>query len=164
MCIRDRFASVRLLNSFFQDSAWSTLVVDPSGSISMLPSGCPAIWRLLKSALSNSSDSISWIEESYCPYGLFAPPAIKSALLIAGGANKPYGQYDSSIQLIESELFDKADFNNLHIAGHPEGSMDIDPDGSTTNVDQALSWKNEFSKRTDANLSLIHISEPTRPT
>ena len=79
---------------------------------------------------------------------------VSNELLIAGGANKPYGEYDSSIQLIESELFDKADFNNLHIAGHPEGSMDIDPDGSTTNVDQALSWKNEFSKRTDANMAI----------
>ena len=79
---------------------------------------------------------------------------VSNALLIAGGANKPYGEYDSSIQLIESQLFDKADFNNLHIAGHPEGSMDIDPDGSTTNVDQALSWKNEFSKRTDANMAI----------
>ncbi len=79
---------------------------------------------------------------------------VSNALLIAGGANKPYGEYDSSIQLIESELFDKADFNNLHIAGHPEGSMDIDPDGSTTNIDQALSWKNEFSKRTDANMAI----------
>ena len=29
---------------------------------------------------------------------------VSNALLIAGGANKPYGQYDSSIQLIESEL------------------------------------------------------------
>jgi methylenetetrahydrofolate reductase (NADPH) len=79
---------------------------------------------------------------------------VKNGLLIAGGANKPYGEYDSSIQLIESELFDIADFQNLHIAGHPEGSMDIDPDGSTKNVDQALSWKNEFSKRTDAKMAI----------
>jgi len=79
---------------------------------------------------------------------------VKNALLIAGGANKPYGDYDSSIQLIESELFDKANFKNLHIAGHPEGSSDIDPDGSTKNVDEALSWKNEFSKRTDASMAI----------
>ena len=79
---------------------------------------------------------------------------VKNGLLIAGGANKPYGDYDSSIQLIESELFDKANFQNLHIAGYPEGSMDIDPDGSTKNVDQALSWKNEFSKRTDAKMAI----------
>lgn len=79
---------------------------------------------------------------------------VKNGLLIAGGANKPYGEYDSSIQLIESELFDKANFQNLHIAGHPEGSTDIDPDGTTKNVDEALSWKNEFSKRTDASMAV----------
>ena len=79
---------------------------------------------------------------------------VENALLIAGGANKPYGEYDSSIQLIESELFDKANFKSLHIAGHPEGSKDIDPDGSTKNVDEALSWKNEFSKRTDASMAI----------
>jgi|TARA_A100001011_G_scaffold324324_1_gene346614 methylenetetrahydrofolate reductase (NADPH) len=79
---------------------------------------------------------------------------VTNALLIAGGANKPYGEYNSSIQLIESELFDKANFKNLHIAGHPEGSNDIDPDGSTKNVDMALSWKNEFSKRTDAAMAI----------
>ena len=79
---------------------------------------------------------------------------VKNALLIAGGANQPYGEYDSSIQLIESELFDKANFKSLHIAGHPEGSKDIDPDGSTKNVDEALSWKNEFSKRTDASMAI----------
>ena len=79
---------------------------------------------------------------------------VENALLIAGGANKPYGEFDSSIQLIESELFDKAGFKNLHIAGHPEGSKEIDPDGTTVNVDQALSWKNEFSKRTDASMAI----------
>ena len=79
---------------------------------------------------------------------------VENALLIAGGANKPYGDFDSSIQLIESELFDKARFKNLHIAGHPEGNKDIDPSGSTKNVDEALSWKNEFSKRTDASMAI----------
>ena len=79
---------------------------------------------------------------------------VENALLIAGGANKPYGEFDSSIQLIESELFDKAGFKNIHIAGHPEGSKEIDPDGTTANVDQALSWKNEFSKRTDASMAI----------
>ena len=79
---------------------------------------------------------------------------VDNALLIAGGANRPYGDFDSSIQLIESELFDRAGFKNLHIAGHPEGSKDIDPDGTTSNVDSALSWKNEFSKRTDASMAI----------
>jgi len=79
---------------------------------------------------------------------------VENALLIAGGSNKPYGDFDSSVQLIESELFDEAGFKNLHIAGHPEGNKDIDNDGTTSNIDKALSWKNEFSKRTDATMAI----------
>ena len=79
---------------------------------------------------------------------------VDNALLIAGGSNKPHGNFDSSIQLIESELFDMAGFKNLHIAGHPEGNKDIDNDGTTNNIDKALSWKNEFSNRTDATMAI----------
>lgn len=79
---------------------------------------------------------------------------VKGALLLGGGVNKPYGEYDSSIQLIESELFDLAGFEKLYIAGHPEGNKDIDPDGSTKNIDQALSWKNEYKNRTDADMAI----------
>ena len=79
---------------------------------------------------------------------------VDEALLLAGGLKKPLGNYDSSIQLIESGLFDKAGFKRLHIAGHPEGSRDIDPSGGTKNVTEALSWKQEFSKRTDASMAI----------
>ena len=79
---------------------------------------------------------------------------VEEALVIAGGANKPYGDFDSSIQLIETGLFDKNEFKRIHVAGHPEGNKDIDPDGSNKNVSSALSWKNEFSKRTDASIAL----------
>ena len=79
---------------------------------------------------------------------------VKEALLLAGGSTKPVGDYDSSVQLIESGLFDKAGFKRLHIAGHPEGSKDIDPDGGMKNVSEALSWKQEFSNRTDADMAI----------
>ena len=79
---------------------------------------------------------------------------VEEALVIAGGANKPYGDFDSSIQLIETGLFDRNEFKRIHVAGHPEGNKDIDPDGSNKNVSGALSWKNEFSKRTDAIIAL----------
>ena len=52
---------------------------------------------------------------------------VDEGLVIAGGSNKPYGDFDSSIQLIETELFDKSNFKRLHVAGHPEGNKDIDP-------------------------------------
>ena len=79
---------------------------------------------------------------------------VDEALLLAGGSTKPIGEFDSSVQLIESGLFDKAGFKRLHIAGHPEGSKDIDPNGGVKNVSAALSWKQEFSKRTDASMAI----------
>ena len=79
---------------------------------------------------------------------------VQEALLIAGGSRKPVGVYDSSIQIIETELFDKYSFKRLHVAGHPEGNKDIDKDSTHTNVNKALSWKNEYAKRTDAQIAI----------
>jgi methylenetetrahydrofolate reductase (NADPH) len=79
---------------------------------------------------------------------------VKQALLLAGGVTKPHGDYDSSMQLLETGLFDRAGFTHLHVAGHPEGNKDIDPNGGMANVDAALQWKQEFSSRTDAKMAL----------
>ena len=79
---------------------------------------------------------------------------VQEALLIAGGSKQPAGVYDSSIQIIETELFDKYSFKRLHVAGHPEGNKDIDKDSTHTNVNKALSWKNEYAKRTDAQIAI----------
>ena len=79
---------------------------------------------------------------------------VKQALLLAGGVDKPHGAFHSSMQLLESGLFDKAGFTRLHVAGHPEGNKDIDKDGSHKNVEEALQWKQKFSERTDAKMAL----------
>jgi len=79
---------------------------------------------------------------------------VKDALLLAGGVNQPYGEFHSSMDLLDTGEFDKAGFKNLHVAGHPEGNMDIDTDGKTKNVDSAISWKQEFSQKTDANMAI----------
>ena len=79
---------------------------------------------------------------------------VQEALLIAGGSKEPAGVYDSSIQIIETELFDKYSFKRLHVAGHPEGNKDIDKDNTHSNVNKALSWKNEYAKRTDAKIAI----------
>jgi methylenetetrahydrofolate reductase (NADPH) len=79
---------------------------------------------------------------------------VSQALLLAGGVDTPHGAFHSSMQLLETGLFDKAGFTNLHVAGHPEGNKDIDADGSRKNVDEALQWKQKFSERTDAKMAL----------
>jgi methylenetetrahydrofolate reductase (NADPH) len=77
---------------------------------------------------------------------------VRQALLLGGGVNTPAGDFDSSMQLIESGLFDG--FDRLHVAGHPEGNKDIDKDGGDAIVMQALKWKQAFSERSDAKMAI----------
>jgi methylenetetrahydrofolate reductase (NADPH) len=77
---------------------------------------------------------------------------VKQALLLGGGVATPAGDFDNSMQLIETGLFDG--FERLHVAGHPEGNKDIDPDGSDRNVMEALRWKQAFAQRTDAKIAM----------
>lgn len=77
---------------------------------------------------------------------------VKQGLILAGGVAQPAGAFHSSMQLLETGAFDG--FERLHVAGHPEGNKDIDPDGSDHMVMEALRWKQAFSARTDAQMSL----------
>ena len=79
---------------------------------------------------------------------------INQALLLAGGVDKPHGTFESSMQLVETELFERYNFKNLHFAGHPEGNKDIDKDGSNKNVDEALLWKQKFNERSDIDIAI----------
>ncbi|MEO3999586.1 methylenetetrahydrofolate reductase [Mesorhizobium sp. CAU 1732] len=79
---------------------------------------------------------------------------VTQALLLGGGVSSPAGVFDSSIQMIETGLFDRHGFTHLHVAGHPEGNRDIDADGSSTQVDAALMWKQDFAARTDAKIAI----------
>jgi len=79
---------------------------------------------------------------------------VEQALLLAGGVDKPHGALASSMDLLETGLFGAKGFTRLHIAGHPEGNKDIDPDGSDSNVMQALRWKQKFAETSDAQMAL----------
>lgn len=79
---------------------------------------------------------------------------IDQALLLAGGVANPVGDFHCSMQLLETGLFDKYNFKNLHVAGHPEGNKDIDADGGTKLVDEAVQWKQSFAERTDADMAM----------
>ncbi|SLN10708.1 hypothetical protein PSA7680_00065 [Pseudoruegeria aquimaris] len=79
---------------------------------------------------------------------------VDQALLLAGGVAEPHGAFHSSMQLLETGLFGKAGFKRLHVAGHPEGNRDIDPDGSDANVMDALRWKQKFAESSDAQMAL----------
>ncbi|MBE2276534.1 MAG: methylenetetrahydrofolate reductase [Rhodobacteraceae bacterium] len=77
---------------------------------------------------------------------------VTQGLILAGGVAQPAGEYSTSMQLLESGAFDG--FARLHVAGHPEGNKDIDPDGSDRMVMEAARWKSAFAERTDAKMAM----------
>lgn len=80
---------------------------------------------------------------------------VRQALLLAGGARRLYGEFDRSMQLLKTGIFDKAGVTDIHIAGHPEGNSDIDPKGGTANADAALWQKQAYAEMTDANMAIV---------
>lgn len=79
---------------------------------------------------------------------------VDQALVLAGGIPKPVGAFHSSMQLLETGEFEKAGFKRLHVGGHPEGNKDIDPDGSMTNTDAALLWKQDYATKTGVEMAI----------
>lgn len=84
--------------------------------------------------------------------GRYKDVGVRQGLLLAGGVTHPVGDYATSMQLLESGAF--AGFDRLHVAGHPEGNKDIDPDGSDKMVMEAARWKSAFSEHTDAKMAM----------
>lgn len=80
---------------------------------------------------------------------------VTQALLLGGGVSEPAGELDSSMAMLETEIFDRLGYQRLHVAGHPEGNKDIDRDGGSRLVDAALRWKQAYAERTDAEMAIV---------
>ncbi len=70
---------------------------------------------------------------------------VNEALLLAGGIDKPYGQFHSSVQLLETGILEQAGYSRVFVAGHPEGNRDIDPEGGTAETDRAILHKQRIA-------------------
>ena len=98
-------------------------------------------------------DSRSTLEEWLERY---REAGVEEALVIAGDVLTPAGDFCSATGLLETGLFDRLGFTRLHVAGHPEGNRDIDPNGGTRIVDEAVLWKDTFAKDgTDCQMALV---------
>jgi methylenetetrahydrofolate reductase (NADPH) len=78
---------------------------------------------------------------------------VTQALLLGGGVKTPVGDLDNAMQLLDSGAFNG--FSRLHVAGHPEGNRDIDPEGGDKIVLQALKFKQDFANRSDADMAIV---------
>ena len=74
----------------------------------------------------------------------------KKILVIGGGGNQ-LGQITSSLEILNSGLLEENNFNEIGIAGHPEGSPDI----SQETIDNFLNDKFKLTKKKGFNLELV---------
>lgn len=80
---------------------------------------------------------------------------VREALVLGGSPTTPNGPFESSIQLMETGVFDKYGFKRLHVAGHPEGNRDIEPIERSIIVDDALRWKAAFAAQNGIDMAVI---------
>ena len=73
-----------------------------------------------------------------------------SKILVIGGGGKQKGSIKSSIEILETDLLSKYNFEEVGLAGHPEGN----PDVKQIDLDNAIIQKNKFSKKTDFKMYL----------
>lgn len=78
---------------------------------------------------------------------------VKSALILGGGLSRPEGPFESSQALLETGLFEG--FTRLHVAGHPEGSRDLDPDGGEAVAMAALRWKADYARQSGTAMAIV---------
>lgn len=76
---------------------------------------------------------------------------VRDVLVIGGGLEKPAGEFTSTMDVLETGLLDKYGIKRIGVAGHPEGS----PDFTKDIAQQALGLKQEFAKRTDAEMRIV---------
>lgn len=67
---------------------------------------------------------------------------VDECLIIGGGVDNPVGDFDRTMQVLETGLFQEYGITKIGVAGHPEGSPDI----SDADIAKAVMEKNAFAK------------------
>ncbi|MGI9401508.1 MAG: methylenetetrahydrofolate reductase [Rhizobiaceae bacterium] len=81
----------------------------------------------------------------------YAAAGVTDVLVIGGGADRLQGEVHSTMQVLETGLFDAHGITEIGVAGHPEGT----PDFSDEVAEIALRLKKEFAERTGARMRIV---------
>ena len=73
---------------------------------------------------------------------------VREVLVIGGGVDNPVGEFDCTMQVLQTGLIQKYGITHIGVSGHPEGSPDISAD----QLAQAISQKNEFARKEGLSL------------
>jgi methylenetetrahydrofolate reductase (NADPH) len=76
---------------------------------------------------------------------------VRDVLVIAGGLATPSGPFSSTLDVLNTGVFDKAGIEHIGVAGHPEGSPDFSEDAAL----EALRLKQAFGERSSAKLRIV---------
>lgn len=67
---------------------------------------------------------------------------VEEVLVIGGGVDNPVGDFDNTMQVLNTGVLQKYGIRRIGVSGHPEGSPDISDDA----LAQAILQKNEFAQ------------------
>jgi methylenetetrahydrofolate reductase (NADPH) len=109
--------------------------------------GFPVMPHLPARSIPNRATLADWLDR-------YADLGIDQALALGGGRTSPAGAFDCSRQMLETGLFEAKGFRRVHIAGHPEGNRDIDPDGGLRVTLDATRWKQEWARATGVEMAI----------
>ena len=73
---------------------------------------------------------------------------VREVLVIGGGVDKPMGEFDSTMQVLNTGLIQKYGITTIGVSGHPEGSPDISDD----QLAEAIAQKNELARKEGLSL------------
>lgn len=76
---------------------------------------------------------------------------VSDVLIIGGGLDTPAGEFTSSLEVLETGVFDKYGIKHIGVAGHPEGT----PDFTDETARHALRLKQAFAERSDAEMRIV---------
>ncbi len=83
--------------------------------------------------------------------GMLSEVSGAKKILIIGGSGSQNGNISSSMEVLQTGLIDKFHFKEIGLAGHPEGSPDI----NNKELDKAIIDKNKFATNTQAKLYFV---------
>lgn len=76
---------------------------------------------------------------------------VRDVLVIGGGLDRPAGEFASTMEVLNTGLFEKYGVAEMGVAGHPEGS----PDFSEAAAYQALREKQDFAARSGIKVRVV---------
>ncbi len=76
---------------------------------------------------------------------------VRDVLIIGGGGKKPKGDFESTIDMLKTGMFEDFGLRSIGVAGHPEGNTDIPEE----EIRKALEFKNNYARTHNIHMYIV---------